>query len=52
MDPELGDLFGGDVLIEDERIADVGYGLDAGDAEVRDVTDNIVVSGFVDSHGH
>ena len=34
MDPPLGDLYGGDVLIEDDRIAAVGHELDAGDAEI------------------
>ena len=32
MDPGLGDLYGGDVLIEDDRIAAVGPSLDVGDA--------------------
>ena len=52
MDPEIGDLFGGDVLVEDDRIAAVGHELDAGDAEVIDAPDCIVMPGFVDSHRH
>jgi cytosine/adenosine deaminase-related metal-dependent hydrolase len=52
MDPKLGDLYGGDVLVEDERIAAVGHGLDAVDAEVVDATSCIVIPGFVDSHRH
>jgi 5-methylthioadenosine/S-adenosylhomocysteine deaminase len=52
MDPELGDLYGGCVLIEDERIAAVATSLDAHDAEVLDATDCIVIPGFVDSHRH
>jgi cytosine/adenosine deaminase-related metal-dependent hydrolase len=52
MDPQLGDLFGGDVLVADDRIAAVGHDLDAGDAEVVDATDRIVIPGFVDSHRH
>src|SRR5262249_26378830 len=50
-DPELGDLSGGDVLIEDDRIAEVGRDLSA-DAEVIDATGCIVIPGFVDSHRH
>jgi 5-methylthioadenosine/S-adenosylhomocysteine deaminase len=52
MDPELGDLFGADLLIEGDRIAAVGTSLDAGDAEEIDVGDCIVIPGFVDSHRH
>ena len=52
MDPGLGDLFGGDVLVEDDRIAAVGHDLDASEAEVVDATGCIVMPGFVDSHRH
>jgi cytosine/adenosine deaminase-related metal-dependent hydrolase len=52
MDPELGHVFAGDVLIDDDRIAAVGRSLDAGDAEVIDAADCIVIPGFVDSHRH
>ena len=52
MDPELGDLFGGDVLLEDDRIAAVGHRLEADGARVVDATDCIVIPGFVDSHRH
>jgi len=52
MDPALGDVFGGDVLIEDGRIAAVGRSCDAGDAEVIDAADRIVIPGFIDSHRH
>jgi cytosine/adenosine deaminase-related metal-dependent hydrolase len=52
MDPGLGDVYGGDVLIEDDRIAAVGTGLEAADAEVLDATGCIVIPGFVDSHRH
>jgi 5-methylthioadenosine/S-adenosylhomocysteine deaminase len=51
VDPELGDIAGGDVLIEGDTIAEVGTGLSA-DAEVIDATGNIVIPGFVDSHRH
>jgi 5-methylthioadenosine/S-adenosylhomocysteine deaminase len=52
MDPEIGDLYGGDVLLEDERIAAVAPSIDAGDAEVIDASGCIVIPGFIDSHRH
>jgi 5-methylthioadenosine/S-adenosylhomocysteine deaminase len=51
MDPEVGDLPQGDVLLEGDKIAAVGPALDA-DAEVVDVSGKIVIPGFVDSHRH
>src|SRR5512134_1374672 len=51
VDPDLGDIAGGDVLIEGDTIAQVGTGLTA-DAEVIDATGHIVIPGFVDSHRH
>lgn len=41
-----------DVLVEDGRIAAVGPELAAGDAEVIDATDRIVLPGLVDTHRH
>lgn len=52
MDPELGDLPGADVLVQDDRIAEVRPGIEAGDAEVIDVTGKILIPGFVDTHRH
>ncbi|MFD9701172.1 amidohydrolase family protein [Lentzea sp. NPDC059081] len=52
VDPAIGDLPRGDVLIEDGRIAAVGADLDAAGAEVVDATGKIVLPGFVDSHRH
>jgi 5-methylthioadenosine/S-adenosylhomocysteine deaminase len=52
VDPDIGDLTGADVLIEDDRIAAVAPGIDATDAEIVDVTGKIVIPGFVDSHRH
>jgi 5-methylthioadenosine/S-adenosylhomocysteine deaminase len=52
MDPQIGDLYGGDVLIEDDRIAAVAQSIDAGDAEVIDASGCIVIPGFIDSHRH
>ncbi len=51
VDPQIGDLPTGDVLIEDGRIAGVEASIDA-DAEVVDCTGRIVVPGFVDTHRH
>ncbi|MGE5272868.1 MAG: amidohydrolase family protein [Verrucomicrobiota bacterium] len=52
MDPATGDVFEGDVLVEDDTIAAVGRGLEVGDAEVVDAAGCIVIPGFVDSHRH
>jgi 5-methylthioadenosine/S-adenosylhomocysteine deaminase len=51
MDPDLGDVPEGDVLIEGDTIAEVGRGIQA-DAEVIDVTGDVVIPGFVDTHRH
>ncbi|QUQ65774.1 amidohydrolase family protein [Kutzneria sp. CA-103260] len=52
MDPAVGDLTRGDVLVEDGVIAAVAERIDAPDAEVIDATDRIVLPGFVDNHRH
>ncbi|TKX78602.1 S-adenosylhomocysteine deaminase [Halorubrum sp. SD626R] len=52
LDPDVGDVDGGDVLIEDGEILEVGRGLSAENAEVIDASDHIVIPGFVDSHIH
>jgi 5-methylthioadenosine/S-adenosylhomocysteine deaminase len=52
MDDRLGDIPGGDVLIEDDRIVAVGPGLEAADAAVLDATDTIVLPGLVNAHIH
>jgi len=52
LDPDVGDVEGGDVLIEDGEILEVGRGLSAENAEVIDASDHIVIPGFVDSHIH
>ncbi|MFJ5264981.1 amidohydrolase family protein [Streptomyces sp. NPDC088387] len=52
MDPAVGDLERGDVLIQDGVIVEVAAHIDAPDAEVIDATDRIVMPGFVDNHRH
>jgi 5-methylthioadenosine/S-adenosylhomocysteine deaminase len=51
MDPDIGDLETGDVLIEDGTIVAVEPNLRA-DAEVLNCAGRIVVPGFVNSHHH
>ncbi|HEV2929952.1 MAG TPA: amidohydrolase family protein, partial [Propionibacteriaceae bacterium] len=51
VDPDLGDLPTGDVLIEGDTIAQVAPRIDA-DAEVVDAGGKIVIPGFVDTHRH
>ncbi|MEU7718915.1 amidohydrolase family protein [Streptomyces tibetensis] len=51
MDPDIGDLPQGDVLVEDGRIAAVEPDISA-DAEVLDLSGHIVIPGFVDTHRH
>ncbi|MFB6846336.1 amidohydrolase family protein [Streptomyces sp. NPDC056373] len=51
MDPGIGDLPQGDVLVEDGTIAAVEPEISA-DAEVLDMTGHIVIPGFVDTHRH
>jgi cytosine/adenosine deaminase-related metal-dependent hydrolase len=52
MDDRIGELPGGDVLIEDGLIAAVGGRLEVDDAELRDVSGHVVMPGFVDTHRH
>ena len=55
MDDALGDIAGGEVLIEDGAIKEVGRNLDAGatpETEVIAAADMIVMPGFVNAHMH
>jgi cytosine/adenosine deaminase-related metal-dependent hydrolase/ribose/xylose/arabinose/galactoside ABC-type transport system permease subunit len=52
MDGGPPDFTIGDVLIEGDRIVEVGTGLAAADAEVIDASGTIVMPGFVDTHRH
>jgi len=52
MDPAIGDVHGGDILIDDDRIVEVGRGLSAAGAEVIDASPFIVMPGMVNAHIH
>jgi cytosine/adenosine deaminase-related metal-dependent hydrolase len=52
MDPRLGELPQGDVLIAGERIEAVGERIAPEGAEVLDLADHVVLPGFVDTHRH
>jgi cytosine/adenosine deaminase-related metal-dependent hydrolase len=52
MDPAVGDLPTGDVLVEDGVIVAVAPSLDVTDAEVLDATGHVVLPGLVDTHRH
>jgi 5-methylthioadenosine/S-adenosylhomocysteine deaminase len=52
MDPKVGDLVQGDVLIEGKKIAAIAPALNAADAQVIDARDAIIMPGFVDCHRH
>ena len=52
LDPVVGNFRVADVLIEGTKIAAVGPGLIAADAQVIDASDMIVMPGFIDTHRH
>jgi 5-methylthioadenosine/S-adenosylhomocysteine deaminase len=53
VDPAVGDFYpSGDVLVEGNTIVEVASTIEAGDAEVIDATDCIVLPGLVDTHRH
>lgn len=52
MDPEIGELPKGDVLIEGGKISAIGSKLEASGADVVDASERIVMPGFVDAHRH
>ncbi len=49
MDPAIGDLDRGDVLLGNDGIVDVAENIDASDAVVIDASDRVVMPGFVDT---
>jgi cytosine/adenosine deaminase-related metal-dependent hydrolase len=52
VDPVLGEVPGGEVLVEGRRIVAVGRDLPADGAQVVDAPDMIGLPGFVDTHRH
>ncbi|SDH38446.1 Cytosine/adenosine deaminase [Sinosporangium album] len=52
LDPELGDISGGDVLINDGRIEQVGQEINAPDAEVVPADGMVIMPGLIDTHLH
>jgi len=52
MDESVGELPGGDVLIENGALVAVSARVEAGDAEVVDVSGHVVMPGFIDTHRH
>jgi cytosine/adenosine deaminase-related metal-dependent hydrolase len=52
LDRKVGNFRVADVLIEDDRIAEVGTDVRARGAEIVDALDTIVMPGFVDAHRH
>ncbi len=52
MDPEVGDLIKGDLLIEGTKIAAVGPDIDSAGAQVINAFDTTIMPGFVDCHRH
>jgi 5-methylthioadenosine/S-adenosylhomocysteine deaminase len=52
MDPEVGDVPRGEVLVEDGKIVEIGASIDVPGADEIDATGMIVMPGFVDTHRH
>jgi len=52
MDPGVGDFDVGDVLIDGDRIVEVGRSIAVDGAEVIDASGMIVIPGFIDTHRH
>jgi len=52
LDKSIGEIADADVLIEGGRIAAVGKGLAASDAEVIDAGRSLVLPGLIDTHRH
>ncbi len=52
IDPGIGELHGGDILIDGEKILDVGRSLSADNAQTMDASNMIVIPGLVNAHIH
>ena len=52
MDPHVGEIECGDLLIEGERISEVGESLTEVDAEIIDAAGMILMPGLINAHMH
>jgi len=52
VDSSLGVLSDADILIGDDKILEVGYGIEAGEAEIIDATGMILIPGLINAHLH
>src|SRR5262247_2271646 len=52
MDPAIGNLRKGEILIEGEQIAAVAPNIDSGDAEVIDASHMLLLPGLINGHLH
>ena len=52
MDPKLGDIIDGDVLIDGSKILKVGHNIEAPNADLIDARDMILMPGMCDGHRH
>jgi len=52
VDPKIGDLQHGDILIDGKKIAAIAPTIAADGAEIVDGTNKIAVPGFIDTHRH
>ena len=52
VDPNVGDLHRGDILIDGSKIVEIAPSIAADDAEIIDGTNKIAIPGFVDTHRH
>ena len=52
MDPKLGDITDGDVLIDGSKILEVGHNIKAPNADLVDAKDMILMPGMCDGHRH
>jgi 5-methylthioadenosine/S-adenosylhomocysteine deaminase len=51
-DKALGEMAGADVLVEGDRIAEVGRNVSADGARVIEADGDVVIPGFIDTHRH
>jgi cytosine/adenosine deaminase-related metal-dependent hydrolase len=52
MDDRLGDIAGGDLLVDGDRIAAIGHNIAAADADIIEGRGKIVIPGLINAHMH